>query len=126
MKKITIAGAAVAAVAGPLVALGLNTATAFADAGGYCSQPGCLQHQTPGAPGSTAQGGGVVLPDGTVQMGASSGSFGAFGTFGDVKHDQGHPITNDAGVVTDPRGANGPATGANNSGVMGNNGKSGK
>jgi hypothetical protein len=118
----------VAAVAGPLVALGLNTATAFADAGGYCSQPGCIQHQTPGAPGSNAQNG----------SGAASGAFGAFGTFGDVprvdpvtgdpttKHDQGHVTTvlNPDGTTSlDPRGADGPATGAANSGVTGNNGK---
>ena len=45
MKKITIAGAAVAAVAGPLVALGLSTGMASADAGdkGYGSQPGFEQ-----------------------------------------------------------------------------------
>ena len=103
MKKITIAGAAVAAVAGPLVALGLSTGMASADAGdkGYGSQPGFEQ-----ATGNTA--------------GAGAGSFGAFGTFGDVKHDQGHP------TATDPRGANGPQTGLNNSSLPVGNRQSNK
>ena len=51
MKKTTIAGAAVAAVAGPLMALGLTAATAFADASGYCgaSANGCNAAANAGA-----------------------------------------------------------------------------
>lgn len=83
--------------AATLAALTLSTATAAADASGngsgYCTQPGCIQLRTPGAPGSNAQNG----------TGAASGAFGAFGK-----------NNNQAG------GTDGYQTGLNNSGVAGN------
>jgi hypothetical protein len=63
--------------------------------GGYCSQPGCQQIRTDGAPGAGSQNG----------TGAGSGAFGVYGP-GE------HPI--DRGPDT------GYATGLNNSGVSGN------
>ena len=95
MKMMITASAVLAGfLAVPVLAL---AAPAAADAGGYCSQPGCSQLRTPGAPGAGSQNG----------TGAGSGAFGAFGTFGDVAHDF-------------RGGADGTQTGLNNSSVSGN------
>jgi len=88
-----IAGFALfSALALPCIAFA--TPSSATPGGGYCSQPGCQQLQTPGAPGAGSQ-------DGT---GAGSGAFGVYGP-----HE--HPV--DRGPAT------GYQTGLNNSAVAG-------
>jgi hypothetical protein len=96
---MVIAGIATAqlAVGGSVAAVALSSSgsPAFADAGGYGTQPGYSNAIT--------HSGGC----------AGAGAFGAFGTYGNAPHDFGQSNPNGPG-------ANGSQTGYNNSNNCGN------
>lgn len=93
MKKFITIAAAAATLALPVAASASNA-----------NQPGYGNHGSEQAASVGAQCG----------SGAGSGAFGAFGAHGDVRHDNGQDSAD--GIP----GANGPATGLNNSSICGN------
>ena len=98
------------ALAGALAIPGLALATpSFADSKGYCTQPGCEQLRTDGAPGNLAQ-------NGTYGPYNSAGS-GAFGIY----VPPGTDLSTCGECKYPPRGGtDGYQTGLNNSNVAGN------